>query len=285
MARTTKTWRSSATGENLLKIFSEQDSVCVFDTETTGLNNKTDKIIQLSGIKIDTKTFEEISRIDMYINPECAVSPKITEITGITNEMLADKPTEKEAFPKICAFFEDDAIIAYNTPFDDGFMQNLYERNGKIFSPAAKSDALEMSRDLIKKGETKDYKLGTIAHHFGVDKGITFHNSMDDVTATVRLLKIFKEKYEEREQNKKDISLVVACKVFSIRFWEGFRGYSRLYVNTDIGSFYYDIRSKIWGAKPDTPFALEEVDMESVKNLAFDYANVTTEADFARFRG
>ena len=284
--KTKPTWRSSKTGENLLNIFANQEAICVFDTETTGLDATTDRIIQISGIKLDAKTFEEISRIDMYINPGYPLPAKITEITGITDAMLADKPTEAEAFPVIYEFFggESPVIIAYNTPFDKKFVTAMYARNGKTFSPVAESDVLEMSRDLVKKGETENYKLGTIAHHFDVDEGITFHNSMDDVTATVRLLKIFKEKYEELEANKEEVLLVAPEKIFSIRFWEGFRGYSRLYINTDIGTFYFDIRSKVWGVKADTPFSLDEVDMEKLRELAFSYTGATTECEFAKYR-
>lgn len=285
--RAKTTWRSSKTGENLLKIFAEHEEVCVFDTETTGLDGDNDRIIQISGIKLNTKTFEEINRIDMYINPGSPLPAKITEITGITDAMLADKPTEEEAFPMIYDFFggESPVIIAYNTPFDKKFVTAMYARNGKTFSPAAESDALEMARDLVKKGETENHKLGTIAHYFGVDEGLTFHNSMDDVIATVRVLKVFKEKYEDREKNKVDVKLIEPYKVLSIHFWQGFRGYSRLYINTDIGTFYYDIRAKVWGVKPDNPFSLNEVDMERVKELSFKYAGVTTECDFSKFKG
>ena len=286
MAKRAPTWRSRLTGENLLQMFSNESTICVFDTETTGLNNETDKIIQISGIKLDTVTLNEVSRIDMYINPGFLLSPKITELTGITDELLADKPTEGEAFVEIHAFFGDSpAVAAYNTPFDEGFMKHLYARNGKTFCPNAKCDVLEMSRDLVEKGKTENYKLGTIAHHYGVDEGLSFHNSMDDVTATVRLLKIFKGEYEERLSIEETADLVVPDTIISIRYWEGFRGYSRLYINTDIGTFYFDIRSKVWGVKPDTPYSLDEVDMEALRTLAYKFAGVDNEPDFARFKG
>lgn len=286
MAEKAPTWRSSKTGEELLKIFSEYMEICIFDTETTGLDSSFDRVIQISGIKIDTKTLDEVARIDLYINPGFSIPEKITEITGITDEFLSDKPSEKEVFPEISAFFGDVyAVSAYNEPFDEGFMKALYGRNGSEFIPAAKCDVLEMSRDLVKKGKTENHKLGTIAHYYGVDEGLTFHNSMDDVIATVRLLKIFKGEYEEIFSGYQEVELVAPSKILSIRFWEGWRGYSRLYVNTDIGTFYFDIRSKVWGVKPDNPYTLDEVDMETLRTLSFKFAGASDEREFSRFRG
>ena len=284
----TETWRSKRTGENLLSALSEYDEIIVYDTETTGLNSITDRIIQISGIKLDCKTLEEKDRIDLYINPGFPIPLKITGITGITDSFLADKPLEKEVFPIIYRFFGETPVVSgYNiVTFDNGFMQACYDRHDCAFLPAVNCDVLEMSRDLVKKGETENYRLGTIANYYGVDRDLTFHNSMDDVIATMRLLKIFKGDYEDLLSREKELcEKVNPCEITSVRFWQGYRGFSRLYINADIGTFYYDIRSKVWGIKPDTPYSLEEVDMESLKTLAFQYANVSTEQEFARFRG
>lgn len=286
MATKMTTWRSRKTGADFLKLLAEHKEICIFDTETTGLNSATDRIIQISGIKLDTQTLEEIDRLDLYINPGYSLPPKITEITGITDEQLADKPTEDEAFPTIFAFFDGAAVGAYNTPFDKGFMINLYARQGRTFAPPAECDVLEMSKDIVEKGKTPNHKLGTIANYYQADEGLTFHNSMDDVIATVRVLRIFKEEYKKREANAQEAELVAPEKINSVRFWEGYRGFSRQYIHTDIGTFYFDIRSKVWGIKAsDTPYSLNEVDMEAVRTRAFEYARVANEQEFARFRG
>lgn len=278
-----KTWRSKATRENLLKIFNEEKEVIVFDTETTGLNAQRDRIIQISAIKFATESMDEISRLDLYIKPPFELEPKITKITGITNEFLKGKPTEKELFPEIYSFFGDTPVIAaYNTPFDKGFMEQLYERNGKVFLPKKETDVLEMARDLVSKKDVENHKLGTIAHLYGVDTGLTFHNSMDDVTATARLLKVFRDEYGETEES--DMPLITP-QIFSMRFWEGFRGFSRIYLNTNVGTFYYDIRSRSWGGKSDNAYSVDEIDMESLKTSALKLAGAATEQEFARFRG
>lgn len=286
MAKKKETWRSRATGENLLKIFEEENEICMFDTETTGLNAQEDVIIQLSAIKIRLPDIEEVDRIDLYINPERPLPAKITEITGITDEFLKGKPTEKEVFSEIFTFFGSEPVVgAHNLPFDKRFMEQLYERNGKIFLPKRECDTLEMARDLIEKGETENHKLGTLAHHYGVDAGLTFHNSMDDIIATTRLLKIFKGEYEEKFANQTPLGSLIVPRVTSIKFWAGFRGFSRLYINTDHGSFYYDIRGKVWGAKDDNLYRLDEIDMESLKASAFKFVGATDEHEFARYRG
>ena len=281
-----KTWRSKVTGENLLKIFAEENEICVFDTETTGLKPLGgDTIIQISALKLKLDDFSEIDRLDMYINPGRPLPPKITEITGITDEFLSTHPLERDAFARIFEFFGTEPVIAaHNTRFDKSFIEQLYERNGKVFLPKRECDTLEMARDLIPKGEIENHKLGTLAHLYGIDEGLTFHNSMDDVIATSRLLRIFKSEYEDRFATLADTPLIVP-KVISIKFWPGFRGFSRQYINTDSGTFYYDIRAKIWGGKDDNCYTIDEVDMETLKESAFKFAGVTTEQEFARFRG
>lgn len=281
------TWRSRKTGENLLNIFTEESEIIVFDTETTGFKaTDGDRIIQISALKLRIPDMFEIDRIDEYINPGFSVSAKITELTGITNEFLSDKPMESEVFPKIFAFFgETPVIAAHNTGFDKRFMEQLYIRNNELFLPKKECDTLEMARDLVPKEEKENNKLGTIAHIFGVDEGLTFHNSMDDVIAASRLLKIFKGEYETRFQDFESPDTLISPKVTSIRFWEGFRGFSRLYVNTDRGTFYYDIRGKVWGGKSDNCYKMEEIDMESLVKSAFDFVGVTTEQEFAKYRG
>lgn len=281
-----KTWRSKATGENLLKIFAEEKEICVFDTETTGFKALGgDTIIQISALKMRLEDMSEIDRLDMYINPGRPLPPKITAITGITDDLLSTQPFEQEVFSQIFAFFGTEPIIVgHNIRFDKTFMEQLYERNGKVFLPKNECDTLEMARDLIPKGEVENHKLGTLANYYGVATGLTFHNSMDDVVATSRLLRIFQKEYAERFEHI-DEHPVVIPKITSIKFWPGFRGFSRQYINTDSGTFYYDIRAKVWGGKDDNCYSIDEVDMEALKESAFRFAGVTTEQEFAKFRG
>lgn len=67
-----------------------------------------------------------------------------------------------------------------------------------------------------------------------------------------------------------------------ISFWEGFKGFSRIYVTTDAGTVYYDIRSSSCGGKN---IDICEIDMKYLENEAFDLLDVQTESEFAKFKG
>ena len=289
-------WRSRETRDNLFMAEKENRTIVLYDVETTGLNAEKDKVIQLSGIKfrIEGGKAIEIARFDKYINPEIPIPPKITEITGITDDMVFDKQTEKELFPEIADFFGISNVISgYNVAkFDNRFIANMFKRNGSEFKPYCTVDVLEMARDIVDAKDTENFKLGTMASRYGVDEGLTFHNSMDDVIATKDLLVVFLQEYRDTydedegllnveptpEEGKKQVT-----SVHSIRFWEGYKGFSRLYIGTNLGEFYYDIRKHLWSVNSKSnPYTVDEVDMESLKWQAFKKSDAKNEAEFVQ---
>ena len=188
-------WRNRETRNNLFSAVNNNKPIIVYDLETTGLDAKKNSIIQFSAVKVmhNGTQFVEVEKLSSYINPEVPIPAKITEITGITDETIADAPTEAEFFPQIRSFFEDGFVASgYNiAKFDNRFMENLYERQGFEFKPDFTVDVIEMAKDNVDKKEVENFKLGPIANLYGADAGLTFHNAMDDVTATSRLLYVF----------------------------------------------------------------------------------------------
>ena len=82
------------------------DNYTVIDIETTGISPYYDDIIELSGLKIrNNKVVEEFSTL---VNPQRSVSGFITNLTGITNNMLFDAPDIKTALPKLIDFIDND---------------------------------------------------------------------------------------------------------------------------------------------------------------------------------
>ena len=284
-------WRTNKTKELLFEALDNATEFIVFDTETTGFSAEKNHIIQISAIKFSISSnleIQEIERLDCYINPSYSLPPKIIEITGITDEFLMDKPYEEEVFyDYIYPFFGEnpECVIAYNTPFDMRFLEALYARYGKQFKPMYQLDVLEMARDLVEKTDSKKHNLASIAALYGVDDGITFHCSMDDVIATLRLFKVFIKEYEKQNEEKNLSHHKKTPIISSMHYWQGYRGCSRIYIHTNLGAFYYDIMKKQWDKKKDNLHNIEEVDMEHLRNEAFKLANATNELEFGRYRG
>ena len=275
-------WRSKELQNEFLNVIEPGSSFVVFDTETTGLKSDVDRIIEFAAkrIFVDSEcNFEEIASIDVFIRPPFFVDKKISELTGITNEFLETKPDEDEVFKSIEFFFgKNPVIFAYNSKFDIRFVSQMYARHGKEFVYAKEFDVLEMARDLVDKSEVENFKLCTIAELYGCTEGITFHQAIDDVKATVALVSCFYKEYKDKKADEPD---KIYCKVTDVHFWKGWKGFSRIYVNTTSGTVFYDIRNHVWKGKDVDPDA---IDMESVQKEAFTITGSSDLAEFARYR-
>ena len=113
----------------------------IFDTETTGLLkhesarlDEQPRIIEIGAIKVDLDSGEIIEKLDQLINPEMVISPEITKITSITNEMLVGKPTFADFYDKLVQFFKDaDVLICHNAAFDTGMLKVELKRLKRDF--------------------------------------------------------------------------------------------------------------------------------------------------------
>lgn len=104
----------------------------IFDLETTGLDISKDRIIQISYIKVELNGEEK--RANLFVNPECKLPAVITEITSITDEMLADKPTFKQLAPELAKEFEGCDFAGFNSNrFDVPMLAEEMIRAGQSF--------------------------------------------------------------------------------------------------------------------------------------------------------
>lgn len=93
-----------------------------FDIETTGLDKKEDAIIEIGAVKI--KNGEIIDKFDTFVDPERYISYDITQLTGISNEMVVGQPTIDIALMKFKEFIGNSVLIAHNAQFDMSFIRN-----------------------------------------------------------------------------------------------------------------------------------------------------------------
>lgn len=264
-------WRPPKNQNILFGAVSDGRPIVVFDTETTGLKPfKGDVVIQFAGVlcHFEGDMLIEDESFQTYINPQCSLPPKITELTGITDETLVNAPTEAEAFPNIANFLMKGSYFAgQNLGFDIEFLTAMFDRQGYAFwEDRPILDTLEMARDLL---ELKEYNLSSLLAHFELDKDLSFHNAMEDVRACARLLRIFVAEYRA---NPMKVGMLRPT-VFSANFWEGFKGQSRVYINTSLGKFFYEIRYKRFNESADSKSTCQDVDMFFVLEKAIERSN------------
>lgn len=187
-------------GKSLIDI---PNNYVVFDIETTGLDPEFDEIIEIGAVKI--KDGIKIDTFNSLIKPEYEIDEFITELTGITNEMVENAPSIDEVLPKFMDFIKDYIIIGHNVNFDINFIyDNLEELN---ILPITNDfvDTLRISRRLIP--ELKHHKLSDLANYFNIDTNGS-HRALKDVEITSEVLnnlnKMIIEKYQNID-NFKDV--------------------------------------------------------------------------------
>lgn len=166
--------------------------IVVFDFETTGLNPRRDRIIEVGAVKLlgdqIIDTFSEM------VNPGMALPPKITEITGITDaDVIGAEPAEK-ILPRFLTFIGDAVIAAHNAKFDCAFLKNELARMGKRFS-APRLDTLLLAQKLYP--EMTRFRLGTLCRALHVSLK-NAHRAVHDAKATGECLAIMLTQLKER---------------------------------------------------------------------------------------
>ena len=146
----------------------------IFDLETTGLSAATERIIEIGAVKVENGKISE--SFDLFVDPEKAITPEITRLTSITNEMVAGAPKEAEALEQFFRFCDGcDILVAHNADFDMGFLRAAIRRCGREEDPV-QIDTLVMARAMYP--ELKKHKLDTIAERLGVTQ--KHHHRADD---------------------------------------------------------------------------------------------------------
>ena len=169
---------------------------CVLDLETTGFSATTEKITEVGIMKL--KDGEVIDEFSCFVNPEKHIPQRVSEVTNITDEMVADAETIDKVFPKILDFIKDSVIVAHNAGFDVGFLRQNAKSLGYDFDYTY-LDTLSLAKDLFP--DYKKYKLGKIADNLGIKVEVA-HRALDDVDTTVKVFKVMLDMLKKRGVEK-----------------------------------------------------------------------------------
>lgn len=173
----------------------DQDAYIVFDFETSGLDRRKDRIIEIGAMKIINGKC--VSTFSSLLNPgktqkgtQIYISSEITRITGITNQDLEGKPTETEGLIKFIGWCSGvDTLVGHNIDrFDIPFMKAACKRAQVSFPFTYSMDTLKFVRSLGLKrnGFIVDEKQTTLAEYVGFT--YSAHRALDDVKALYKIL-------------------------------------------------------------------------------------------------
>jgi len=168
--------------------------VAVIDVETTGKDSVVDRIVEI-GIVLG-RSGEVVERRSWLINPGCAISDEAREVHGITDEMVADKPSFAAIAAEISAALTGVIPAAYNAGFDRSFIASELERAGydrELLPPSLANnvewiDPLVWARELHELEKSKS--LGEVSARLGIVHE-TAHRATDDAEAALRVLYAF----------------------------------------------------------------------------------------------
>jgi DNA polymerase-3 subunit alpha (Gram-positive type) len=168
-----------------------RDYVCV-DIETTGTSPKWNKIIEIGAVKVrEGKIVDTFSQL---VYSGVRISPFITELTGITNEMTKDQPPIEQVLPEFIDFAKDDYLLGHNIMFDYGFLkQNANNLNYKFEKSGM--DTLKIARKTLKELESRG--LEYLCSYYGI-KDENHHRAFNDARVTSELYMILMEQFGEQ---------------------------------------------------------------------------------------
>ena len=167
---------------------------CVFDTETTGLDPNVEYLTEIGGVIV--KNGEVVEEFDTFVKPSKPITPKITELTGITNEMVADAPSEAEALQAFLDFAGGRILVAHNAhSFDIRFLRIAAKRSGISFEPTY-IDTLTMAQAMYPG--LHNYKQGTINKHLELP-AYEAHRACEDAGALGRIFCVMLKDLEEKQ--------------------------------------------------------------------------------------
>ena len=158
--------------------------VVALDIETTGLDSATDEIISIGAVK--STNGEEIERFYRIIQPDKVISPKITDLTGLSQQKVEQEGISLEAaLTDLRDFIGRSIVVGYNVAFDWGFIERGYDKVGQDRLGNRIIDLLKVVRQ--KEVFLDNFRFETVLKYYQIENQDQ-HNSLADAEATIKLM-------------------------------------------------------------------------------------------------
>ena len=153
-----------------------------FDTETTGLDPTSGRIVEIGAVKFDRRGV--IARYNVLINPEMPMPEEAGKVNGITDAMLKDKPLIAAVFPDFFDFIGTGVLVAHNAPFDINYVNAELKRSGKPPLSNKVVDTRIFAKEVFPG--LSSYALQDLAVQFGIT-ALEAHRAEDDARVCMEL--------------------------------------------------------------------------------------------------
>ena len=166
-----------------------ETTFAVLDLETSGGSPRLGAGITEIGV-VKVKGGEVLGTFQSFVDPGHALPYFITELTGITDQMLVSAPFIDEILPSLFEFLgnsEETVVVAHNSPFDLSFLKAASIAHEMPWPEYVTVDTARLARAVLERDEVINCKLSTLAQFFGATTSPN-HRALDDALATVDVL-------------------------------------------------------------------------------------------------
>ncbi len=178
------------------------------DLETTGLNPKSDRIIEVGAVKVMEGRI--VDRLEFYVNPGRKIEERITQITGITDDSVKDASYIEDVLPGLMTFLEDLPLLGHSVLFDYSFMKRAAVNAGLTFEKKG-VDTLHIARAFLPELESRS--LPFLCGYYGIPHKA--HRALEDARATHLLYQKLWEQFggiEEKDAKDEKAQQLWSCR-------------------------------------------------------------------------
>jgi DNA polymerase III epsilon subunit family exonuclease len=179
--------------ETMLEAVKPDDTIIVLDTETTGLDHKCEKLIEIAAVKM--RGTEVIETFSSLVNPQKPIRYSSFLIHNISEEMVQDAPNIEDVLPSFLEFVGDYPFVAHNAIFDYSFINEAMKATyGKRFLNN-RIDTFEMYRSVFP--DEASHGLNALLRRFGFDEDVV-HRALDDAMCLAKVYPRLRALYEQK---------------------------------------------------------------------------------------